>query len=242
MSRSSSPWATPTSTAGRRLLDAEPATLDAVPVPADLAAMASAAWSTPGAAAPSGPGRLGLAGGGGPRPARASRVALVGPRVPIDREDPGRSRPWPSRSRGVVAATTAGPAARPVAPAPTVGREPTSSPRAAARCRVHRRRPVAAVAVAVLALGMTAGAPASRPERVAAGRSMAAVGAMAQGAELGTTLGRAGAAAGGATKAGGDHGSALAVLLAPTVDVRAALAPAPTGALTRLGGVLAAAG
>lgn len=52
MTRTSAPWATPSSTAGRRLLLTEPATLDAIPVLDDATFAALAAAPVPPAGAP----------------------------------------------------------------------------------------------------------------------------------------------------------------------------------------------
>lgn len=186
MSRTTSPWATPTSPAGRRLLLTEPATLDAVaplrtvmsePVMSELAVSELAV--------------VGL----DPRPsvtvAPATPAPLpVLPTLPIDREELATSRPWSTSrprqarpGRSGASAFVAGSSVPGTAVADPDGagssracvlrrpHGPAASGRGARRLRLgpdaRRRAPSHAVAVVALVVGLAAVGPIGGPEGVA---------------------------------------------------------------------------
>lgn len=179
MSRSSSPWATPSSSAGRRLLQAEPPTLDDFSVPVPLLVLVSVPTSPvptdpahptnePSAGAP---GR-GTAEGDvrgrplGPRPLalRPSAAAArpgpappgpVVPSVPIDREELAVSRPWPRRRP-----TPVPPSLRPSAPGAAIAPSASRSPR---RCPAQ---PVPAPSAADVPISLAPGSPRHRTRAV----------------------------------------------------------------------------
>lgn len=106
MSRTSSPWATPSSPAGRRLLDAEPVTLDAIPV------LTLAVTTGPGGE-PSGPA---------PVAPSAPSPALVRPRPVVPARHHRRSARWARLGRAPAGAlAVAMLALAPVGAAPAAG-------------------------------------------------------------------------------------------------------------------------
>ncbi len=166
MPTTSSPWASPSSPAGRRLLHAEPATLDAIPVLDDaLLALGAALTATPpvavAAAAPA------------PAPAVVAAPAVVPAviaLVPAPASTPGPAPAVPARALAVApspAALAATPGPAPAVPAPALAVAAglaavvpsAAGPAPAARSLSRRtaRRVLAAAVVAIIALGVGAG-------------------------------------------------------------------------------------